>query len=63
SGSLTGKCLITGVGAGSDLEFTFDFHGLGEGAYMVLTTENPEPGKDPMVFREQMIEGDIRIDD
>lgn len=63
SGTLTGTCLITGVGAGVDLDFTFEFHGLGEGAYMVLTTENPEAGKDPLVFREQMIDGDIRITD
>jgi hypothetical protein len=59
--TLRGKALITGVGAGKDLQFTFRTEEGGPGAHMILTTENPEHGKDPLVFREQMIEGSVRI--
>jgi len=58
--TLSGKATITGVGAGTDVDFTFVVQQGGPGSFMTLTTEDPETGK-PLVFKEQLIEGEVKI--
>ncbi len=59
--TISGKATITGVGAGRDLDFTFVVQEGGPGSFMHLTTQNPEHGKEPLVFRELLIEGEVKF--
>jgi hypothetical protein len=60
---IKGTSVITGIGAGKNVAYTFEADEGGPGTYTVLTTANPEPEKDPLVFRELLLEGSIEIDD
>ncbi len=58
---MKGEVTITGIGAGSNLDFTFVVEEGGPGSFMTLTTENPLPEKVPLVFKEQLIDGEVVI--
>jgi hypothetical protein len=55
--TLTGTAEITGLGAGSNVPFTFVVHAGGPGSAAVLTTE----GSSPLVFNEILLEGSFDI--
>ena len=54
---LTGTATITGLGAGSDVPFTFVVRKGGPGASAVLTTE----GSPRLVFNEILVEGSFQV--
>lgn len=55
--TLTGTADITGLGAGSDVPFTFVVRKGGPGATAVLTTE----GSPRLVFNEVLLEGSFQV--
>lgn len=56
--TLTGSATITGLGAGTDVPFTFVMRKGGPGATAVLTTE----GDTHLIFNEVLVEGSFEID-
>ena len=60
--TMGGKATITGIGAGSDLDFKFEVHEGGPGVFMTLTTENPDPDKEQLIFKEQLIDGEVKFE-
>lgn len=55
--TLTGTAEITGLGAGSNVPFTFVVHRGGPGSSAVLTTG----GSPPLVFNETLLDGSFDI--
>ena len=55
--TLTGRATITGLGAGSNVPFTFVVRKGGPGATAVLTTE----GSPRLVFNEILLEGSFQV--